>query len=94
MKIPRSGDDNTTKRMSFVFGRTNAFFVRTEMAKIQDKISQSPPQAQNIANVSPQGLCDSDIRKIETDLTFKISGIEERINETDAKTQAKVCELI
>ena len=85
----------TTQRTSFVFGRTNAFFVRTEMAKIQDKMSQSP-QAQNIANVSPQpqGLCDSDIRKIETDLTFKISGIEERINETDAKTQAKVCELI
>ena len=62
------------------------------MAKIQDKMSKSP-QAQNIANVSPQGLCDSDIRKIETDLTFKISGIEERINETDSKTQANICEL-
>lgn len=62
------------------------------MAKIQDKMSQSP-QAQNIANVSPQGLCDSDIRKIETDLTVKISGIEERINETDSKTQAKISEL-
>ena len=62
------------------------------MAKIQDKMSQSP-KAQNIANVSPQGLCDSDIRKIETDLTFKISGIEERINETDSKTRKEMCEL-
>ena len=62
------------------------------MAKIQDKMSQSP-KAQNIANVSPQGLCDSDIRKIETDLTFKISGIEERIKETDSKTNIEMCEL-
>ena len=62
------------------------------MAKIQDKMSQSP-KAENIANVSPQGLCDSDIRKIETDLTFKISGIEERINETDSKTRKEICEL-
>ena len=83
----------TQQRECLLFLVVQTFFlVRTEMAKIQDKMSQSP-QAQNIANVSPQGLCDSDIRKIETDLTFKISGMEERINETDSNTRAKICEL-
>ena len=83
----------TQQRECLLFLVVQTFFlVRTEMAKIQDKMSQSH-QAQNIANVSPQGLCDSDIRKIETDLTFKISGMEERINETDSNTQAKICEL-
>ena len=71
------------------------FFVRTEMAKLQDKMSQSP-QSQNVANVSPQpqhGLCDSDIRKIETDLTFKISDIEERMTETDSKMKTEMSQL-
>ena len=65
------------------------------MAKLQDKMSQSP-QAQNVANVSPQpqhGLCDSDIRKIETDLTFKISEIEERMTETESKMKTEMGQL-
>ena len=65
------------------------------MAKLQDKMSQSP-KAQNVANVSPQpqdGLCDSDIRKIETDLTFKISEVEEIMTETDSKMKTEMSQL-
>ena len=68
------------------------FFFRTEMAKLQDKMSQSP-QAQNVSSQPQHGLCDSDIRKIETDLTFKISEIDERMTETDSKMKTEIGHL-
>ena len=63
------------------------------MTKLHEKISRAPP-TQN-SPVTPQGAYrdSDDIKKIQTDLTSQISGIEEKINETDTMTKTEISHL-